>query len=113
FNPQNLYLVSLDPIRDGYSVERTQAFFEKLLERVQGLRSITAASLTETLPFWMVGGSVTMAAPAGSGRTVLTASRHVVGKDYFATTGIPILLGRAFRKEDEVNATATAIVSEE
>jgi ABC-2 type transport system ATP-binding protein len=34
FNPRNLYLVSLDPVRDGYSAVRAEAFFEKLLERV-------------------------------------------------------------------------------
>ena len=27
--------------------------------------------------------------------------RHVVGKDYFDTTGIPLPTGRAFRQEDE------------
>jgi len=27
----------------------------------------------------------------------------VVGKDYFETLGIPILLGRGFRREDEAN----------
>src|SRR6185295_4246035 len=30
FNPTNLYLISLDPMRDGYSGERTAAFFQKL-----------------------------------------------------------------------------------
>jgi putative ABC transport system permease protein len=36
-----------------------------------------------------------------------------VGKDYFETTGIRILQGRAFRTEDETNSSTAVIVSEE
>ena len=39
--------------------------------------------------------------------------RHVVGKDYFDTTGIPLPTGRAFRQEDETGQTAAVIVSQE
>ena len=38
--------------------------------------------------------------------------RHVVGKDYFDTTGI-LPTGRAFRQEDETGQTAAVIVSQE
>jgi len=36
----------------------------------------------------------------------------VVGKDYFETLGIPILLGRGFRREDEANEARAVIVNE-
>ncbi len=35
FNPAHLYLVSLDPIRDGYSPAQATAFLQKLLDRVK------------------------------------------------------------------------------
>jgi hypothetical protein len=50
FNPRNLYLISLDPVRDGYSGARAAAFFDRLLERVRALPGVTDACLTDTLP---------------------------------------------------------------
>jgi len=114
FNPRNLYLISLDPVRDGYSGSEAADFLQKVLERVQRLPSVTAASLTETVPVSMAGMGVTFsAAGAGNSRVIEDAIKHVVGKDYFATTGIPILLGRGFRREDETSDTRAVIVSEE
>ena len=48
--------------------------------------------------------------PAHETRSVI---RHVVGKDYFATTGIALAAGRAFRQEDVAGQTASVIVSQE
>ena len=60
FNPRNLYLISLDPMRDGYSGEQSAAFFQKLSDRVKGLPSVAASSLTGTVPMALMGnGNVT------------------------------------------------------
>ncbi len=107
FNPRNLYLIALDPIRDGYSTARATAFFEKLLGRVRRLPVVTAASLTDTVPVAMAGNAGVTFSIAGAG--MQPALRHIVGEGYFQTAGIPILLGREFRKEDRT----AAIVSEE
>ena len=109
FNPRNLSLISLDPVRDGFSPQQTTAFFDKLIDTIQHSREFTAACLTETVPVSI--GSPTMRI-AAAGATV-SASRHVVGKDYFATTGIPILRGRAFRHDEETNQTPSIIVSQQ
>src|SRR5262249_44091345 len=50
FNATNLYLLSLDPVRDGYSGEQSTAFFRKLVDNVKRLPSVGAASLTDTPP---------------------------------------------------------------
>jgi len=112
FNPRDLYLVSLDPIRDGYTRDRVADFFDKLLDRIQKLPVVTSASLTETIPV-SLPSLVTVARPGQQDRQILdSAIKHVVGKDYFVTTGIPIHLGRAFTREDESNDTTSVIVSE-
>ncbi len=116
FNPKNLYLVSLDAVRDGYSAEQATAFFQKLLDRVKALPSVTSASLSETVPVSLGTSWVTFTTPAGEGRNsqvVNGARKHIVGEGYFETTAIPILLGRGFRKDDETNDAAAVIVSEE
>jgi predicted permease len=113
FNARNLALLSLDPVRDGDSPPRAAAFFDRLLDRVQRLPAVTAACLTETVPVEIGSATMQVSAPGEGSRQTLSARRHVVGKDYFATTGIPILMGRAFRKDDEVNPTAAVVVSQE
>jgi hypothetical protein len=113
FNTDNLYTVSLDPVRDGYTADQAAAFFRKLSDRIKGLPSVAAASLMETVPMAMSGnGSVTFS-DAGSGMREIHSSRsYVVGRDYFETVGVPILQGRAFNRQDEANDTTAVIVSE-
>jgi ABC-type antimicrobial peptide transport system permease subunit len=53
-------------------------------------------------------GSVTLE----SSRVMHSARRHTVGKDYFETIGIPILLGRGFRREDEKPGASAVIISQ-
>ena len=109
FNPANLYLVTLDPTRDGYTPERSAAFLPKLLERVQARPSVAAASLSVTVPVAMAIDRVTISLPA---RSLGSQIRHIVGKDYFAATGISILAGRGFRRQDETDESTAVIVTE-
>jgi putative ABC transport system permease protein len=115
FNPRNLYLISLDPMRDGYSPDRAVDFLQKLLNRVKQMPSVNSACLTDTVPVAIGGNAgVTFSAPGrDAARELHWALRHTVGRDYFETAGIPILAGRGFQKEDEANGAAAVIVSEE
>jgi len=116
FNPKNLYLISVDPVRDGYSSEQAVTFLQKLLERVQRLPSIASASLTESVPVLIDGNpGVTFSTPGVHQQETDAAHwarKSVVGKDYFETTGIPILMGRGFRKEDETDDSRVVVVSQ-
>jgi predicted permease len=113
FDASNLYLVSLDPTRDGYTPEQSATFFPKLLERVQALPAVRSASLTVTIPVEMAIDRVQVSI---TGRnhvpTLRSTIRHIVGKDYFATAGIPILAGRTFRTQDETDSSNTVVVTE-
>jgi predicted permease len=113
FNPDNLYLISFDPVRDGYSAPRAAAFAEKLLSRVKTMPSITAAALTETVPVSMPGAATTVSSPTAGSRAVVSAIRHTVGRDYFDVTGVAIQRGRAFREQEETEGSGAAIVSAE
>ena len=113
FNPKNLYLISLDPVRDGYSAAQAAAYLQKLLDRVKLLPSVTSASLTESVPVSIGSGRVRVSTPGDPAHETRTVIRHLVGKDYFETTGIAVPIGRAFRKEDETSQTGAVIVSQE
>jgi len=114
FEARHLYLISLDPIRDGYSGEEAATFFRTLLDRIKLLPSITGASLADSAPMSMIGKPGTMFAIAGTddSREIHWARKYVVGSDYFDTIGIPILRGRGFRKQDEADSPMAVIVSE-
>jgi macrolide transport system ATP-binding/permease protein len=108
FDGSNLYLVSLDPLRDGLSAGESANFFDKLLDR------LPQASLSDSVPMSMIGKPRSrFAAETSSGKVVAQALKYTVDKRYFETIGIPIVRGRGFRKEDETDSAHVAIVSEQ
>jgi predicted permease len=116
FNPRNLFLVSVDPVRDGYSPVRAGDFLEKLLERVRRLPAVSAVCLTDTLPAALDGNpGVRLSTPTGPDGAPAThwARKHIVGRDYFETAEIPILSGRSFQKQDELEGARSIVVSQE
>lgn len=115
FDPANLYLVSLDPVRDGYSAQQAAIFLRNALERVKTLPLIRAACLTQSVPLGISGTpgvKFTEETGAQNSRVLHDAARYVVGPDYFATVGIPIVQGREFGREDESQKSTSVIVSE-
>src|SRR5262249_50701116 len=110
FDPRNLYLLTLDPLRDGLSSTQSAMLLDKLLDRVKTLSSVIAAALTESVPVSMPGVPLRLLTPGiGESRPLLNAIKHVVGRAYFATTGIPILRGREFERGDEAPDAARVI----
>jgi len=107
----NVQLMSVDPIRDGYSTSQAEDFYPKLLERVKSLPGIVSATWTEAIPL-QPSGRVTFIADADGSRRVDQATKYIVGNDYFQTMGIRILRGRGFMKEDEKVHSRPIVVSE-
>jgi putative ABC transport system permease protein len=113
FNAKHLYMISLDPVRDGYSPAQATDFFDKLTDRVQAMPAVKSASLTQTVPFGMTGnGSVTFSRAGSGPREIGRARKYIVGRDFFETLGIPVLSGRGFRKGDETSDGISVLVNE-
>jgi predicted permease len=116
FNPRGLYLVSLDPVRDGYSGDQAAAFLHKVLERVKTIPAVSSATLTETIPVSLGITGLRFSEPVSgtdNSQAVHDALKYTVGKDYFDTTGIPIMQGRGFGSGDDNNSSTAVIASEE
>jgi predicted permease len=111
FDARNIQLVSVDPIRDGYSVSDAEEFYPKLLDRVKTLPGVVSATWTEAIPM-QPSGRITLATDTEDSRRIDQATKYIVGYDYFQTMGIRILRGRGFTKDDEKGRLRSVVVSE-
>ena len=104
FNADTMYLLTVDPIRDGYSAEKAQALFEKLPERLRQVGAVQYVALAEQPPFSIVGGTASLTTEIKTGKTaqVLKAvAKDRIGAGYFAALSEKVLDGREFEERDE------------
>jgi predicted permease len=111
FDAKNVQLVSVDPIRDGYSVSQAKEFYPRLLDHVRAVPGIVSSTWTEAIPM-QSSGEITFTADADGSRRVDEATKYIVGDDYFQTMGIRIIRGRGFAKEHEDARLRSIVVSE-
>jgi predicted permease len=91
--------------------ERMHAFARGVLDRIQYLPGVKAASLINSAPFGMM---FIRSAFDIEGRPALKfdAGKPKIDAGYFQTMGIPLLAGREFTARDTAQAPKVAIVSE-
>jgi predicted permease len=112
FSAANLQMISLDPIRDGYSGPQAADCFEKLSERTRRMPGVRSASLTQTVPLGLTGHGSVKFYTAGGERVLNTARKYMVGAGYFETLETPMLAGRGFTQRDEKDDSTAVIVNE-
>jgi len=103
FDPNTMYLLSLDPVRDGYAPEKAQALFEELPERLKSVGSARSITLAAQPPFTteIEPTQVSAEDPPGSSRVLKQMFEQTVGAGYFATLNEPLLAGREFEERDQ------------
>jgi predicted permease len=93
--------------------EARNQFFDRLHDTIAALPSVSAVSLASTLPG--AGGTsrpVTIAGgPETDSSSSLTAVTVMVGEDYFAAIGVPLIAGRPFTPSDGTPGQDSAIVN--
>jgi predicted permease len=107
----NIQLISVDPIRDGYSALQAEEFYPKLLDHVRALPGIVSAAWTEAIPM-QPSGKIAFTTEIDGSKHIDQATKYIVGSDYFQTMGIRILRGRGFVKDDETGSVRSIVVSE-
>lgn len=111
FDAGNTQLISVDPIRDGYSASQAEEFYPKLLDHVRALPGVVAATWTEAIPM-QPSGKMNFTTDIDGSKRVDQATKYIVGSDYFQIMGIRILRGRGFLKDDENGSARSIVVSE-
>jgi hypothetical protein len=115
FDGANLGLVSLDPMRDGYSAgqaARLLAILPEELSRAVGVRGV---SLSGASPFsWLSantpnGQVASSDGEGGTGLVVQAVHTERIGADYFAALGAPLLGGREFEPREQRDASTAGL----
>jgi predicted permease len=114
FDPAHLYVMKLDPVRDGYAPADASVFFERLRARLAGVPGFTSVSLAQTLPPAMATGESMLNAKVEfvGGEAALGAVRaDRVGAGFFETAGVAVRFGREFSARDETGDSPAVVVS--
>jgi predicted permease len=103
FDPNTMYLLSLDPVRDGYAPAKAQALFERLPERLKAAGPVRSIALAAQPPFSSEGEPTQVYAEdsPGSSQVEQPVAEETVGAGYFATLSEPMLAGREFEERDQ------------
>jgi predicted permease len=104
FDSSTMLLLSIDPVRDGYSAEKATAFFDALPDRLRQAPGVRQAALTETTPFGPQAAASTLGSPADGTnpeQVVSGVAKNVVGANYFAALSIRMVEGREFDAHDQ------------
>jgi len=106
FDPNTMYLLSIDPVRDGYAPEKAQAFFEKLPERLKTLGPVGSFAMAGQAPYSIeddedAARQLTVEDARESSKMRQPVIEDTVGAGYFAALNEPMVAGREFEERDQ------------
>jgi predicted permease len=114
FEQDHVLNVSVGLAIAGYSDDEARAIQHKILDRVTAVQGVSAAALTDWVPFSFSRKTLDT---YPEGYTVkphesLEVRRADVTAGYFASLNIPIVQGRDFTHDDDVNAPLVVILDQ-
>jgi macrolide transport system ATP-binding/permease protein len=105
FDPTTMYLLSIDPVRDGYTPDGAQALLKKLKEEIKSSGPVESVALAAQPPYSLENGNgntqITAENSNGSSRVLDAAVLESVGAGYFAALSEPMLAGREFEEREQ------------
>jgi putative ABC transport system permease protein len=115
FSPEGVVAVDVSLPAGRYGdPDKVAAAYRELLERIQAIPGISAASWVSVLPLsgenW-----VDIIQATGDSRPIAqmpTANFRFIAPDYFKTMGMPLTRGRSFTEADREGGTLPAIITE-
>jgi predicted permease len=115
FDPDHLLSVTMDPRQVGYDETRTTEFYRELKLRVRALPGAQSASLAFSVPMGNYNDISPVSVegrPQAAGEPLPIVFFNRIDPDYFETTRISVLRGRAFADSDSTTAPLVAIVNQ-
>lgn len=117
FRPDRLLTMSVHLPKEGYSQsDRAHQFFDRLTQRIRGLRGVEGAELSTNGPLASWGSETVEVdgepSPPPDVIVYGDVGRRAVSPGYFRLAGIPLLAGRNFEVRDGAGTEPVAIVNE-
>lgn len=110
FEPRGAATLSVDPVLQGYSPERRDAFVAQLIAAASALPGVTAATVTSSLP--LSGRMTGTDAVAEDTTTRASATYSSIAPRYFDAMRIDLIRGRDFSPADVAGAPPVVIINE-
>jgi len=114
FDRENVLDMWVMPTMVGYDTSQEHNLYWQLLDRLNALPGVQSASLSRLQlfsGFWARPVSIPGYAP-GTKTDDMRVSCNTTAPKFFATMGIPLLLGRDFTPADSATAHQVAVISE-
>jgi predicted permease len=99
FDPHTMYLLSLDPVRDGYAPDKAEPLFAEVAARLTAGHAGRRVAWAAQAPFAPDDDPIRVT--ADDSRVEISAVEETVGAGYFAALGEPMLVGREFGALDQ------------
>jgi len=109
FKSANVLMFEIDPRQTGYQPAQINSFYDRLLERIEGLPGVLSAGLSRVAYSRGIWGNFIQIPGDRTGHIV---RGNFITPHYFETLGIPLRAGRTFGPQDSLGAPKTAIVNE-
>ena len=105
-DPHTMYLLGIDPVREGYTPEKALALFEELPNRLKEVNGVRSVALTAQEPFTAEDDEddaiqLTAEDAHGASRVQISGFEQIVGAGYFSALNEPMLAGREFTELDQ------------
>jgi predicted permease len=111
FDRDHLLLMTIDPRESRFQGDRVTTLLDELMERVPTLPGVRSAALARN-PLFGQGGGKHVWMQGNAAVADATVGANMVGPNFFATSGTPLLMGREFSAHDRAGAPLVAIVNE-
>jgi predicted permease len=109
----HIALAMLDPGSLGYTPEKINNFYTRLLERVERLPGVTSASYAQFLPLGPARSGTSVGKQLGKDPSAMRVGLYRVEPGFFRTMGIPLLRGRDLtRKEADSEMPGAVVINE-
>jgi predicted permease len=114
FESRNLLLVLFIPEAAGYQPPQLSSLYDKILDRVNALPGVRSASLSSVpvINGGQWGSPISIPGHAAKQGETLDTEGNYVSARYFATVGIPVLLGRPIGPQDTVTSSKAVVVNQ-
>ncbi|HSE37877.1 MAG TPA: ABC transporter permease, partial [Blastocatellia bacterium] len=113
FQRENLLLFSVAPGLNGYRGAALAEYYRQVQERITAIPGVSKVSFSAHGPVGDGSSSSSIKIPGvTTGEEKFDLHRHLVGPGYFATLGIPTLIGRILDERDNDSAPKVAVVNQ-